>query len=76
MRNCALLMIDGYRSAAEMGRLRNGSFRTMRLGKRPIEPRRQLSERVLREDIRFREEPEPANMRYRRCGIGHEKNDH
>ena len=48
----------------------------MGLGKRPIEPRRQPSERVLRENIRFREEPEPANMRYRRCGIGHEKNDH
>ncbi|CCC99307.1 protein of unknown function [Azospirillum baldaniorum] len=41
-----------------------------------VEPRRQLSERILREDIRFRKEPEPTNMRYRRCGIGYEKDDH
>ena len=39
-------------------------------------PGRQLSERVLREDIRIREEPETTNMRYSRCGIGHEENDH
>ena len=42
----------------------------------PFGKSRRLNERILREDIRFREEAKPANMRYSRYGVGHEKNDH
>lgn len=37
---------------------------------------RMLGEYLLREDIRFREEPEPTNVHYRCCRVSDEKDDH